>query len=103
MFCAQRAKFVSSFLILSSAFPGHTFTSRFAPGIQICSGRGRAAALQSIAFSTMARIRANHQLARAMRPSRPAAARGGRPPNPSSSCLSVAFIVVIFNLSCATF
>ena len=56
-----------------------TFTSRFAPGIQICSGRGSAAALQSIAFSTMARIRANHQLARAMRPSRPAGrAAGGR-------------------------
>jgi len=49
----------------------HTFTSRLAPGIQICSGRGSPVA--SIARSTMSRIWANHQPARAMRPSRRAA------------------------------
>jgi len=76
-------------------FP-YTFTSRVAPGIQICSGRGSPVA--SIARSTMSRIWVNHQLARAMRPSRRVAfGRGRMPVNPSSSWLSVAF--VILNLS----
>lgn len=74
----------------------HIFTSRFAPGIQICWGRGSLEVCQSIALSTASRILANHQLARAMRPSRlTETIFNGRPSKPSSSCSLVALFVVI--------
>lgn len=75
-------------------FITYTFTSRAAPGIQICSGRGSAGTLQSIARPTTSRICVNHQLARAIRPCG-GAAEIFRPASPSSSCLFVALIVFI--------
>ncbi len=79
----------------------YTFTSRVAPGIQICSGLGSVGRLQSIARPTTSRICPNHQLARATRLCG-GAAEIFTPASPSSNCSFVALIVVIINLSFAT-
>src|SRR5665213_2490926 len=73
------------------------FTLRFAPGIQICSGRGWPSADQSIAFATAARILVNHHFPRATRCSRRRPKmRACVPLNPSSSCSLV--VIILFQL-----